>query len=73
MLSTCRTCKGPVWSWDTVPVFFHSSDTAGPGGGFTSAALDTISRFPMVTIEKWQGQGVEYAGLGLKPLTSRLA
>ncbi len=59
----CTTCKGPVWSWDTFPVFFHSSDLGGgtgaPKGGFTKAALQTITRFPMVTIEKWQGSAVE--------------
>ena len=56
----CATCKGPVWSWDTPPVFFHGSDTAGGegDGGFTSAQLDVISRFPMATMEKWQGSDV---------------
>ena len=49
----CRTCRGPVWTWDVFPAFFHSSDKAGPGGGFTPEALETIQRFPMVTIEKW--------------------
>ena len=39
---------GPVWSWDTFPAFFHSSDQSEPGGGFSDAALDTIERFPMV-------------------------
>ena len=59
----CTTCKGPIWSWDTFPVFFHSSDVGGgtgaPKGGFTEGALQTIARFPMVTIEKWQGSAVE--------------
>eukprot|EP00937_MAST-01D_sp_MAST-1D-sp2_P000218 g218.t1 len=54
----CRTCRGPVWSWDTFPAFFHGSDTSGPGGGFTDEALDTIARFPMATLEKWQGSAV---------------
>jgi hypothetical protein len=54
----CRTCRGPVWSWDVFPAFFHGSDKGGPGGGFTAAALDTIARFPMATLEKWQGSAV---------------
>ena len=56
--SRCPTCRGPVWSWATVPIFFHSSEPGGPRGGFTDLELDTIARFPMVTIEKWQGADV---------------
>ena len=56
--SRCPTCRGPVWSWSTVPIFFHSSEPGGPRGGFTDLELDTIARFPMVTIEKWQGADV---------------
>jgi len=58
----CRTCKGPIWSWDTFPAFFHSSDTGSASnnkGGFTNAALATITRYPMVTLEKWQGSAAE--------------
>jgi hypothetical protein len=56
----CTSCKGPVWSWDTFPAFFHGSDPNGTaGGGFTAAALATITRFPMVTLEKWQGASIE--------------
>ena len=52
----CTTCRGPVWDWEKFPAFFHSSDRNGSaGGGFTDPALDTIARFPMATIEKWQG------------------
>lgn len=55
----CKTCKGPTWSWDTFPAFFHSADVGGPGGGFTEAALKTMTKFPMVTMEKWQGATVK--------------
>lgn len=55
-LASCATCKGPKWSWDTVPVAFHSAEsTTGPSGTYTAAEMETISRFPLVTIEKWQG------------------
>ena len=53
--AVCPTCRWPDWSWETIPVFFHSSMTSGPEGGFTEAQLDVIERFPLVTIEKWQG------------------
>ena len=50
-LAPCTTCKGPVWSWNTFPAFFHGSDPNGTaGGGFTEAALDTITQFPIVTV-----------------------
>ena len=56
----CATCKGPIWSWAAFPAFFHGSDPNGTaGGGFTEAALDTISQFPIVTLEKWQGAFIE--------------
>ena len=42
----------PEFSWDTVPVFFHSSNTSGP---YSLEALRVIAKYPMVTIEKWQG------------------
>jgi hypothetical protein len=52
----CKTCSGPVHSWDTIPVSFHSSArTTGPAGLFSDADMDVIKHFPLVTIEKWQG------------------
>ena len=54
----CPTCIGPTWSWDRFPAFFHSSQHDGPGGGFSPAAIATIARFPMATLEKWQGDQV---------------
>ena len=38
-------------------MFFHGCNPGGPKGGFTAADLDTISHFPLVTMEKWQGSG----------------
>lgn len=56
---SCPSCIGPTWSWDTIPAFFHSSEHNGTtGGGFSAEALETITKFPMVTIEKWQGDRV---------------
>ena len=52
----CTTCRRPTWNWDVFPKFFHGSDPNGTaGGGFTPAALGTIARFPLITLEKWQG------------------
>jgi len=49
----CPTCRGPQWSWDTVPAFVHGSEDAGTlQGGFSATALAIIAKFPMVTIEK---------------------
>ena len=52
----CTTCRRPTWDWEVFPKFFHGSDPNGTaGGGFTPAALSTIARFPLITLEKWQG------------------
>ena len=45
----------PKFSWDTVPVFFHSSNQTGD---YTSDALNVIAKYQMVTVEKWQGYDV---------------
>jgi len=39
----------PKFSWDTLPVFFHSCNTSGP---WSDAAVHQIARFPMATFEK---------------------
>lgn len=39
----------PRFSWDTLPVFFHSSNTSGP---WSDAAAQQIARFAMATNEK---------------------
>ena len=47
--------KPPSWprfSWDTVPVFYHSCNFTGP---YTDAGVKIMAKFPMVTIEKGQG------------------
>ena len=56
----CPTCVFPTFSWDTIPAFVHCSqkDSATPRGGFGPEAIATLAKFPMVTIEKWQGSGV---------------
>ena len=46
----------PQFSWDTLPVFFHSSNTSGP---YSADAIRVIAKYPMVTIEKWQGYDVK--------------
>jgi hypothetical protein len=46
----------PNFSWDTLPVFFHSSNSSGP---YSSDALKVIAKYPMVTIEKWMGYDVK--------------
>ena len=55
--SPCTTCRGPQWMWDEFPAFFHGSDpNETAGGGFAQAALATIARFPIVTLEKFNGK-----------------
>ena len=39
----------PHFSWDTLPVFFHSSNTSGP---WSEAAVSQIARFALATNEK---------------------
>ena len=46
----------PQFSWDTLPVFFHSSNTSGP---YSADAIRVIAKYSMVTIEKWQGLYVQ--------------
>lgn len=53
----CSTCRWPIHSWATIPASVHTSRTdTGPDGGFTQADLADLAKFPLVTIEKWQGQ-----------------
>ena len=49
----CKTCRRPTFSWHTLPVFLHVS--AEDVLRFDARALSTITKFPIVTIEKWQG------------------
>ena len=50
------SAKLPEFSWDTLPVFFHSSNTSGL---YSQQALKIIAKFSMVTIEKWQSFDVK--------------
>jgi hypothetical protein len=40
------------FSWDTVPVFFHSDNVTGP---WTEESLRIIAKYPIVTTEKYMG------------------
>ena len=52
----CKTCVHPAHSWATMPVSFHSArDASNALGEFTAADMEAIAKFPLVTIEKWQG------------------
>ena len=42
----------PPFSWNTLPVFFHSSNTSGP---WSPAAVKAIAKFAMATNEKSHG------------------
>ena len=46
----------PQFSWDTLPVFFHSSNQTGQ---YSKDALQTIAKFKMATIKKWMGYDVK--------------
>jgi hypothetical protein len=41
-----------VLQWDTLPVFFHSSNSSGP---YNEESVRLMAKFPMVTVEKFQG------------------
>ena len=45
----------PSWAWDTVGsmTFTHTCNMSGP---WSDAALDTLAKFPLVTIERFMGQ-----------------
>ena len=45
------------FSWEHVPVFFHTSNTTGP---YNQEALKIMAKFPLVTIEKFQGPDSGY-------------
>lgn len=46
----------PQFSWDTIPIFFHSSNSSGQ---YSPGALQIIAKFQMATIEKWMGYKVQ--------------
>ena len=45
------SAKLPMFSWDTLPVFFHSANESGL---YSEESLRVIAKFQMVTIDKWQ-------------------
>ena len=45
----------PQFSWDTLPVFFHSAYATGP---YSDDSLQTIVKFQMATIEKSMGHDI---------------
>ena len=45
------SAKLPMFSWDTLPVFFHSCNATGL---YSEESIKTIAKFQMVTIEKSQ-------------------
>jgi hypothetical protein len=44
--------RGPAFSWDTLPSFFHCANQSGP---MSEDSIQLMAKFPMVTIEKFQG------------------
>lgn len=55
---SCKTCQFPHHSWETFPVSFHCGrwDTYGPTGlEWLPEDLAALARYPLVTLEKWQG------------------
>lgn len=40
----------PNWSWDTIPIAYHGANRSGM---FTDDAIQQMSKYNMVTIEKW--------------------
>jgi len=51
-LAISVTPKGPRFSWETLPIFFHSANKSGP---VNDESIKFMAQFPMVTIEKFQG------------------
>ena len=44
--------RPPKFSWDTMPVFIHGSNQSGP---INAEAIALMGKFPLVTVEKFQG------------------
>ena len=47
-----RAAIPPPFAWDTVPLFFHSTNESGL---WSAAALERMRAFPLITMDKWQG------------------
>ena len=45
----------PRFSWDTLPVSFHCSNSSAPIGMYSPESLQILAKFAIVTIDKYQG------------------
>ena len=45
----------PRFSWDTLPVIFHSSNETAPIGMYSPQSLEILAKYAVVTLEKYQG------------------
>jgi hypothetical protein len=52
IVSVAHGWNMPEFSWETLPVAFHSSN---PPGAYSDEQLSNMSKFSTVTFEKWQG------------------
>ena len=43
------------FSWDTLPVAYHGSNTTAPKGMYSPESLKVLAKFAVVTLEKYQG------------------
>jgi hypothetical protein len=58
--------KLPAFSWAKLPVFLHTENASGP---WSSAALQRIAQFPLVTLEKSYNAPAQKAGHRLDKTT----
>eukprot|EP00038_Savillea_parva_P010202 m.188582 g.188582 ORF g.188582 m.188582 type:complete len:501 (+) comp17487_c0_seq1:41-1543(+) len=56
-----RPPRAPRFSWDTIPIFIHSSNSSG---SVNDDAIALMAKFPLVTIEKFQGTCANSPGVG---------
>ena len=47
--------KMPRFSFDTLPVAYHGSNTSAPIGMYNPESLEVLAKFAVVTLEKYQG------------------
>ena len=53
--STLTNGQMPRFSWDTLPVAYHGSNTTAPIGMYNPESLKALAKFSIVTLEKYQG------------------
>ena len=51
-ITATTTTIAPRFSWDTIQPFIHLANSSGP---FSAEAIAIMAKFPMVTVEKFQG------------------